>query len=484
MKSLINLDNLLKLSLFILICSSFYLSLYHVFTNYRDEIGYLSDSVLLAEGLRPSYSHAPSGLSTWFGTILIFCEYFINCLKNISSMNINTLFSLFDFVLYKNYQDLTNIKLSLYVLNILFLIYLFKISKSSNYFQYFIFVAVSPLLADITFSGKPYFLAYIFAVLSLCFKSKKPYISVMFLAFAVSERLEYLLLFNFISTPSFKKIEYLKKLGVLLLIFFVLAPWFSTALIQNLKVIFGYIHLQPSEISGLINLNFNIVFFIFLILLIFIYPFIKNKTLNYISIILVIFLFIMLSYYSNIPLRWFMPVVVIIIYLFLENFKTISLYLVEKKIILTLSIIFTIFFINNLSNRTSDLDILKKENKFKENSILIGPKILKEQGDFTNYAKFLKTYLYDYNAKNIYFFNDKNAPLAFGISGNLEILQNRRYEFLSKYNSGKNIQNLLCPRQVYIKIKIIIAQNLNLMLTFSIFKNVSTKVVKIKNNNV
>ena len=434
MKSLISLDNLLKLSLFILICSSFYLSLYHVFTNYRDEIGYLSDSVLLAEGLRPSYSHAPSGLSTWFGTILIFCEYLINCLKNISSMNINTLFSLFDFVLYKNYLDLTNIKLSLYVLNILFLIYLFKISQSSNYFQYFIFVAVSPLLADITFSGKPYFLAYIFAVLSLCFKSKKPYISVMFLAFAVSERLEYHLLFNFISTPSFKKIEYLRKLGVLLLIFFVLAPWFSTALIQNLKVIFGYIHLQPSEISGLINLNFNIIFFIFLILLIFIYPFIKNKTLNYISIILVIFLFIMLSYYSNIPLRWFMPVVVIIIYLFLENLK---------KIILTLSIIFTIFFINNLSNRTSDLDILKNENKFKENSILIGPKILKEQGDFTNYAKFLKTYLYDYNAKNIYFFNDKNAPLAFGISGNLEILQNRRYEFLSKYNSGKKYSKFI-----------------------------------------
>jgi hypothetical protein len=138
-----------------------------------------------------------------------------------------------------------------------------------------------------------------------------------------------------------------------------------------------------------------------------------------------------------------MPVVVIIIYLFLENFKTISLYLIEKKIILTLSIIFTIFFINNLSNRTSDLDILKKENKFKENSILIGPKILKEHGDFTNYAKFLKTYLYDYNAKNIYFFNDKNAPLAFGISGNLEILQNRRYEFLSKYNSEKKYSKFI-----------------------------------------
>jgi hypothetical protein len=376
MKSSISLNNLLTLFLLILIFLSFYLSLYYVFTSYRDEIGYLSDSILLAEGLRPSYSHSPSGLSTWFGTILIYFEYLFYCLKNVLRLDINTFFILFDFVLYKNYLDLTGIKLSLYVLNIIFLIYLFKISKNSNYFEYFIFVALSPLLADITFSGKPYFLAYIFAALSLFLKTKKPYLSVIFLAFAVSERLEYLLLFNFIATPNLKKIEYLKKVILLLLIFFALAPWFSTALIQNLKVIFGYIHLQPSEISGLINSNYNIYFFTILLLLIFFYPFIKNKSLNYIFIIFVFLLFIVLSYYSNIPLRWFMPVVAIIIYLFLENFKKISSYLVEKKIIISLSIIFSIIFISSLSNKISDLEILNRENKFTENNILIGPKIL------------------------------------------------------------------------------------------------------------
>tara|TARA_Y100001958_G_C21244341_1_gene573524 strand:+ start:381 stop:1829 length:1449 start_codon:yes stop_codon:yes gene_type:complete len=443
MKRLINFDNLLKLFLFILICLSFYLSLYYVFANYRDEIGYLSDSVLLAEGLRPSYSHAPSGLSTWFGTILIFFEYFINCLKNLSNININTFFSLFDFVLYKNYLDLTNIKLSLYILNILFLIYLFKISKSSNYFEYFIFVAVSPLLADITFSGKPYFLAYIFASLSLCFKSKKPYISVVFLALAVSERLEYLLLFNFIAAPNSKKIEYFKKTGILLLIFSAISPWFTMALLQNLKVIFGYIHLQPSEISSLINLNLNIIFFIILLLSIFLFPFIRNRIFKNIIIFLIILLFVLLSYYSNIPLRWFMPIIVIIIHLFIVNFNKISSYLIEKKIINILSIIFTLFFINSLSSKVSDLDILNKESKFLENSILIGPKTLKENGNFVNYSKFLKTYLYDYNAKNKYFFNEKDAPLVFGISGNLEILQNRRYEYLSKYHTKKNYSKFI-----------------------------------------
>lgn len=67
------------------------------------------------------------------------------------------------------------------------------------------------------------------------------------------------------------------------------------------------------------------------------------------------------------------------------------------------------------------------------------------------------------------------------------ILKYSKTEDMSFYQNiilEKNIQNLLCLRQVYIKIKIIIAQILNLMLTFSIFKNVSTKVVKIKNNNV
>ena len=58
-----NKDYFTSLLLFIFLLISYYNALYYVFADYRDEIGYLSDSLLLAEGMRPSYSHAPSGLS-------------------------------------------------------------------------------------------------------------------------------------------------------------------------------------------------------------------------------------------------------------------------------------------------------------------------------------------------------------------------------------------------------------------------------------
>ena len=106
MKSLINFKNLNYLFLFTLIILSFYLSLYFVFTDYRDEIGYLSDSLLLAEGLRPSYSHSPTGISTWTGTLLIYLDFLITCIKNFSDLNMKSLFSFFDYTLFKNYYDL------------------------------------------------------------------------------------------------------------------------------------------------------------------------------------------------------------------------------------------------------------------------------------------------------------------------------------------------------------------------------------------
>ena len=443
MKSLINFKNLNYLFLFSLIILSFYLSLYFVFTDYRDEIGYLSDSLLLAEGLRPSYSHSPTGISTWTGTLLIYLDFLITCIKNFSDLNMKSLFSFFDYTLFKNYYDLTNIKLSLFLINIIFIIYLSKYSKSSYYFEYFILIAFSPLLSEITFSGKPYFLAFIFSAIAFCLKKNKPYISIIFLSFAVSERLEYILLFNFLAIPNEKKSEYFKKIGLLIIVFSVLSPWFTSAIVQNIKVIFGYVHIQPSQITSLININLNILFFITLLLSIFYYPFVKNKKIKYFLVLTILLLFIFLSYYSNIPIRWFMPVISIIIYLFLENLKKISSFLVEKKIVNLLSIAFLILFINSLSNKKSDIQIIEKEKNFSNNSIIIGPKLLIEEGDFLNYTNFLKTYLYKFNSKNKFFFNDENAPLAFGNSGNLEILQNRRYEFLNKYKSKKSYSKFI-----------------------------------------
>ena len=98
-----------------------------------------------------------------------------------------------------------------------------------------------------------------------------------------------------------------------------------------------------------------------------------------------------------------MPVISIIIYLFLENLKKISSFLVEKKIVNLLSIAFLILFINSLSNKKSDIQIIEKEKNFSNNSIIIGPKLLIEEGDFLNYTNFLKTYLYKFNSKNKFF---------------------------------------------------------------------------------
>ena len=134
-------------------------------------------------------------------------------------------------------------------------------------------------------------------------------------------------------------------------------------------------------ITSLIDINLNIFFFK-LLLSIFYYPFVKNKKIKYFLVLTILLLFIFLSYYSNIPIRWFMPVISIIIYLFLENLKKISSFLVEKKIVNLLSIAFLILFINSLSNKKSDIQIIEKEKNFSNNSIIIGPKLLIEEGDF------------------------------------------------------------------------------------------------------
>ena len=100
-------------------------------------------------------------------------------------------------------------------------------------------------------------------------------------------------------------------------------------------------------------------------------------------------------------------------------------------------IILLLFFNFNLKSKISDLKILELEQNSQYENVA-GPKLLKEISSFKNQSLFLKTYLYNYNIKNKNFFNKEKAPLAFGQSGNLEILQNRRYEYISKYQKQNN----------------------------------------------
>ena len=71
---------------------SYFLKLNYVLDS-RDEIYYLSDSLLLLEGIKPSFSHSPTGISTWLGSGVVLIDFIIN---NFSFKNLELLFENFD----------------------------------------------------------------------------------------------------------------------------------------------------------------------------------------------------------------------------------------------------------------------------------------------------------------------------------------------------------------------------------------------------
>ena len=69
--------NSLYFFLFIFLIFSYYSKIHYKLDDV-DELNYLSDSLLLFEGELPSSKHAPSGLTTWIGTVLVFFDFLIN----------------------------------------------------------------------------------------------------------------------------------------------------------------------------------------------------------------------------------------------------------------------------------------------------------------------------------------------------------------------------------------------------------------------
>ena len=187
--------------------------------------------------MRPSFSHSPSGLSTWFGSIFVLFNFIFNFFNELE-FTIFNLFNVFDKTLFFHYQNLSYIKISLYLLNIFFLIYFFKKNKNNSFFIIFLMTQLSPYLLDLSLSGKPYFLSQIFLAISLILRNKKNNNSIIFFALSVSERLE-----NFVLLPFFiiNNNQKIKKLINFILVFAAVSPWFTIAFIQNLKVLVTWI---------------------------------------------------------------------------------------------------------------------------------------------------------------------------------------------------------------------------------------------------
>jgi len=436
MRKNINYENLLNLSIFILIiffCYSYFSKINYIVSD-SDEIAYLTDSILLVEGIRPSMSHSPSGLSTWVGAIFIIFDFVFN---KLAFSNLEQLFQNFDEILYKNYKDLTHIKITLFLFNTLLLFYLLFIDKKKILSLLFLSLYFSPALSEVTFSAKPYFTGSILFFIALIHKDKNKMLSLIFYGLAVAEKLELILLINLIASENYK--FSIKNYFLIAVTFFVTCPWFTVAIIPNIKIIIKGFLYQPASSDEFNFLKIvTTCFFILYMILLFTYGFLKNDKYRITAVFLIILSLIYLLYIHKIPLRWLTPGLIILLFhihpYFLKKTN------VTKPILIFSSIIFLLIF--NNKNYISQDEILAREINSEFNNV-INNMNLKENLSFKKYNEIFGSHLNKSNIKNITFFKDQNAPLSFGEGASAEKRFHRRYEFLAKYNNKSMKEKIL-----------------------------------------
>ena len=428
-----NLSNLGSFIILLFFLASYYLKVGYI-VNDRDEIAYLIDSLLLAEGIQPTMAHAPGGLSVWIGAIYILIDFLTS---NINSLNIKEIFIGFDLTLYENYKDLTNVKFSKYFFNTILLLYFFYLDKKKLLFLSFLTLYLIPPIYEITFASKPYFTATLLFFISFLHRDKNKVLSLIFFGFAVAERLEFFLLIFLISNDYFK--FNLRYIFIVVITFLITSPWFWLSPLQNIKVLITAIYKFPNtiELNFMFSELISIVVLIFFIFLIVLYSFLKHNKFRFYNLIILFFCSVYLIFVQNLPIRWLLPSLILIIcHLNLNFFKKNEVI----KLIFLIGLCF-IFLINfNFKKFISENDFVYKEINSKYKNIVSMP-LIKEELNFIQYDAIYGAYINQFNIKNINFFKNLDAPLSFGENGNLEKRYHRRYQFLSKYDINKDGNN-------------------------------------------
>ena len=419
--------NFLFVFLFILLIFSYYSKIHYKLDDV-DELNYLSDSLLLLEGELPSSKNAPSGLSTWVGTFFVFFDLLINIIVNQKFKSISDIMQSFDQIIFKHYENLLFIKFSLFLLNTILLFFFFKIDKKKIFFFLFLFFLLYPIYTSVIFSGKPFFTAALFAAISLLLKDQNKKISLIFLGFAMAEKIEYILLINLICLDRNNKFNLYNYLFVIL-IFLATAPWFSISILQNIKIQANFAIWNSAQYIDIAQQSLIYFFLISYVLIFFFINYLKNKLKLFVVYIILFFCTFYLVYVSGYYIRWFLPLFIIFAY------DLSKLKFFDKKIFLIYFIIFGNLIYFNSKNLISDLEILEIEGKITGSNI-INEGLLIERASFKNYFYVKNSQVSKINIKNINFFKDKNAPISFSNSGNIEKLYLRRYEFLAKYGNN------------------------------------------------
>jgi len=322
--------------------------------------------------------------------------------------------------------------LSLFLLNSILLVYLFILDNKKIFFVLFLFIFTSPLYIETILTGKPFLTAAIFFSISLFLKKKNYLLSLIFLALAISEKWEYILLINFICYEKNKKIK-IKDYLTVLLIFSAISPWFIISLLQNIKIQLNYILWNSVAFEASI---FSLLIFISLITYIvtqFILNFIQIKKIRFLLFLVLILNFIYLVFVAEYYIRWFIPLFIILIYELSEN------NLIKNNIpIFILALITILFQIKfNLNNFPSNSDWIEIEEKSNKSIFIVGESLLKEKNNYKKYFNIRNKQLNKKNVKNVGFFKDSEAPIAFSESSLIEKSYLRRFEYLQKYSYGE-----------------------------------------------
>jgi hypothetical protein len=419
---------LLFFFLFTLLIFSYYSKIHYKLEDV-DELNYLSGSLLLLEGELPSSKHAPSGLTTWVGTGTVFFDLLINIIVNQKFKSISDIMQSFDQIIFKHYENLLFIKFSLFFLNTILLIYFFKIDQKKIFFLFFLFFLMSPMYVRIIFSGKPFFTAALFASISLLLIDQNKKLALIFLGLAMAEKIEYILLINLICSEKNKKFIIYNYLFVAL-VFLAIAPWFSISILQNIKIQSNFAIWNADQYVDAKN-KFLIYFLLISYVLIFFFiNYLKIRKKRFSAYAILFFCVFYLVYLGGYYIRWFLPLFIIFAY------DLSKLQFFAKKFFLIYFIICGNLIYFNSKNLVSDLEILEMEKKLNGKNI-INEGLLVEKASFKNYFHIKNNYVSKINIKNINFFKDKNAPISFSNSGNIDKLYLRRYEFLAKYGDNK-----------------------------------------------
>ena len=230
----------------------------------------------------------------------------------------------------------------------------------------------------------------------------------IFYALAISERVEFILLINFICLND-NKISF-KNYLIVFIIFFAVSPWFTLAIIQHAKAWSTVIHYFPKDTTANQNnldLIFTYISLIGFVIINFTYNFFKNNKIKKIYLLLLILFILQLVLTQKMATRYIIPGFIVLVY-------ELHFYLITKEQLSKIGLILAAFLLLiyfNMQKFHSDNQILKKEINSSYTNV-IGTILLKEELNFQNYNKLFGSHIKKFNIKNINFFKNDNAPLS------------------------------------------------------------------------